>query len=70
MSAFENMSRKRLTVASLVVAGVFLFFINILSTLEIQTAQLDLTENKLYTLSQGSKEVIKTIDEPITFRLY
>ena len=70
MSAFENISRKRLTIASLVVAGVFLFFINILSTLEIQTAQLDLTENKLYTLSQGSKEVIKTIDEPITFRLY
>ena len=70
MSAFENMSRKRLTIASLVVAVVFLFFINILSTLEIQTAQLDLTENKLYTLSQGSKEVIKTIDEPITFRLY
>ena len=70
MSALENISRKRLTIASLVVAAVFLFFINIWSSLEIQTAQLDLTENKLYTLSQGSKEVIKTIDEPITFRLY
>ena len=47
-----------------------MFFINIWSSLEIQTAQLDLTENSLYTLSQGSKEVIKTIEETITFRLY
>jgi ABC-type uncharacterized transport system involved in gliding motility auxiliary subunit len=70
MSALENMDRKKLTIAGLIVAAVFLFFINIWSSLEIQTAQLDLTENKLYTLSDGTKEVVKTIDEPITFRLY
>jgi ABC-type uncharacterized transport system involved in gliding motility auxiliary subunit len=70
MNALENMGRKKLTVAGMVVAAIFLFFINIWSSLEIQTAQLDLTENRLYTLSQGSKEVIKTIEEPITFRLY
>jgi len=70
MNALENMGRKKLTVAGMVVAAIFLFFINIWSSLEIQTAQLDLTENSLYTLSQGSKEVIKTIEETITFRLY
>ena len=70
MNVLENMGRKKLTVAGMVVAAIFLFFINIWSSLEIQTAQLDLTDNILYTLSQGSKEVINTIDEPITFRLY
>ena len=70
MQILENMDRKKLTIAGLVVAAVFLFFVNIWSSLEIQSAQLDLTENKLYTLSEGTKEVIKTIDEPITFRLY
>lgn len=70
MQALENMDRKKLTIAGLVVAAIFLFFVNIWSSLEIQSAQLDLTENKLYTLSEGTKEVIKTIDEPITFRLY
>jgi ABC-type uncharacterized transport system involved in gliding motility auxiliary subunit len=70
MNVLENIGRKKLTIAGIVVAAIFLFFINIWSSLEIQTAQLDLTENKLYTLSQGSKEVINTIDEPITFRLY
>jgi ABC-type uncharacterized transport system involved in gliding motility auxiliary subunit len=70
MNALENMDRKKLTIAGLIVAAIFLFFINIWSSLEIQTAQLDLTENKLFTLSEGTKEVVKTIDEPITFRLY
>jgi ABC-type uncharacterized transport system involved in gliding motility auxiliary subunit len=70
MNALENMDRKKLTLAGLIVAAIFLFFINIWSSLEIQTAQLDLTENKLFTLSEGTKEVVKTIDEPITFRLY
>ena len=70
MQALENMDRKKLTIAGLVVAAIFLFFVNIWSSLEIQSVQLDLTENKLYTLSDGTKEVIKTIDEPITFRLY
>ena len=70
MSALEKMGRKKLTFMGLIVAAIFLFSINIWSSLEIQTAQLDLTENSLYTLSNGSKEVIKTIDEPITFRLY
>ena len=70
MQVLENMDRKKLTIAGLVVAAVFLFFVNIWSSLEIQSVQLDLTDNKLYTLSEGTKEVVKTIDEPITFRLY
>ena len=64
------MDPKKLTIASLVVSALFLFFLNILVTGEIKTAQLDLTEDKLFTLSQGTKEVVKSIDEPLTFRFY
>jgi len=59
-----------MAVVSLCLAAIFLFFLNILATGEIRTAQLDLTENKLFTLSQGTKEVVKAIDEPLTFRFY
>ena len=59
-----------MAVVSLCVAAIFLFFLNILATGEIRTAQLDLTENKLFTLSQGTKEVVKAIDEPLTLRFY
>ena len=70
MSSSNHMNRKKLTIASLFVAALFFFFLNILSSLEIKTAQLDLTENKLFTLSEGSKKIISEIDEPITFRFY
>jgi ABC-type uncharacterized transport system involved in gliding motility auxiliary subunit len=53
-----------------VVAGLFLFFVNILSTQTIHNAQVDLTQSKLFTLAEGSRKIIATIDEPITFRFY
>jgi len=70
MNKLQNLDRKQMAVVSLCVAAIFLFFLNILATGEIRTAQLDLTENKLFTLSQGTKEVVKAIDEPLTFRFY
>ncbi len=70
MKFLNSIDRSKLTAASLVVAGLFLFFLNILSTSVIHTAQVDLTQNKLFTLAEGSRKIIKTIDEPITFRFY
>ena len=70
MNTLLGLDRKKLTIAGLVVAAVFLFFVNILATGEIKTAQLDLTQDKLFTLSDGTKEILKTIDEPLTFRFY
>jgi ABC-type uncharacterized transport system involved in gliding motility auxiliary subunit len=70
MNALQNMDRKALAIAGLIVAAVFLFFTNILATGEIKNSQIDLTENKLYTLSKGTKDIIAQIDEPLTFRYY
>lgn len=70
MKFLNSMDRAKLTAASIVVAGLFLFFVNILSTQTIHNAQVDLTQNKLFTLAEGSRKIIATIDEPITFRFY
>jgi ABC-type uncharacterized transport system involved in gliding motility auxiliary subunit len=70
MNALQNMDRKALTIAGLIVAAVFLFFTNILATGEIKNSQIDLTENKLYTLSKGTRDILAQIDEPLTFRYY
>lgn len=70
MKYISNLDRKSLTVAGLVTAILFLFAVNILATSEVRNAQLDLTENGLFTLSDGTKEVINSIDEPITLRYY
>jgi ABC-type uncharacterized transport system involved in gliding motility auxiliary subunit len=44
--------------------------VNIISDTVLKTARLDLTENQLYTLSEGSKNILKTLEEPITLHFY
>ncbi|MCC7274626.1 MAG: Gldg family protein [Alphaproteobacteria bacterium] len=53
---------------ALVAAAVLFVAVNILAG--SWTQRLDLTEQKLYTLSPGSKSVLRQIDEPITVRFY
>ena len=70
MNGLLGMDRKKLAIGGIVVSAVFFFFLNILATGEIKTAQLDLTQDKLFTLSGGTREILKTIDEPLMFRFY
>jgi ABC-type uncharacterized transport system involved in gliding motility auxiliary subunit len=61
---------KLLTTSGLVMALALFFAVNIASNTVLKSAQLDLTENKLYTLSEGSKNILKNLKETITLRFY
>ena len=52
------------------VALVLLFAVNILSATVFTSARLDLTENRLFTLSDGTHNILEGLKEPITIRLY
>jgi len=58
------------TTTGLLMAVVLFLAINMVSNTTLKTAQLDLTEGKLYTLSEGSKNIVQTLSEPITLRFY
>ena len=64
------MSTKALSIAGLVVALVLLFAVNILGNTVFTSARVDLTENRLFTLSEGSRNILAGLQEPITIRLY
>ena len=53
----------------LLLAAGFLIF-TALNNLMFGGLRLDLTENNLYTLSDGSKEIVKSIDEPINMYFF
>ena len=53
----------------LLIAVAFLAF-NGLSGALLSGARLDLTEQKLYTLSPGSRQILDALDEPLTLRLF
>lgn len=61
---------KILTGTILAIAAILFFAINITSGSLFKSLRLDLTDGKLYTLSKGTKEIIKDLDEPIILRFY
>jgi ABC-type uncharacterized transport system involved in gliding motility auxiliary subunit len=51
--------------------GFVLFIaVNVLSNAWLRAGRVDLTEGRLYTLSEGTKGILSKIDEPITLRLF
>jgi ABC-type uncharacterized transport system involved in gliding motility auxiliary subunit len=64
------MNKKILSGSGIALAVVLLLAVNILSGVLFKSARLDLTDNKLYTLSQGTRNILKSFDEPITLRFY
>ncbi len=44
--------------------------VNMLSDRLLARARIDLTENRLYTLSDGTRQVLQGLQDPVTFRVY
>ena len=51
-------------------AIVLFFAVNIFSNTVFKSLQLDLTADKLFTLSDGTKRVLASLDEPVDIRLF
>ena len=64
------MNTRFLTGSGLAVAVVLFFTVNVLSHVAFRSARFDLTEHRLYTLSEGSRNVLQGLDEPVTLRFY
>jgi len=58
------------TGTGLIAAFVLFFALNVVSNQGLRDAKLDLTQNRLYTLSDGTRNVLKTVQEPILLRLF
>jgi ABC-type uncharacterized transport system involved in gliding motility auxiliary subunit len=64
------MSRGALSILGVALAAVLALAVNVLAFNGLRSARLDLTQDKLYTLSDGSRRVLQGIEEPITLRFY
>lgn len=66
----KNADRSMLATFCIVLAIVFFLAFNALINTAVTSSRLDLTQDKLFTLSDGTKELLASIDEPIDVRLY
>jgi ABC-type uncharacterized transport system involved in gliding motility auxiliary subunit len=64
------MNKKLLTGSGLIMAAVLFGAFNMISNAAFSSARFDLTEHQLYTLSEGTKNVLKNLVEPVTLRFY
>ncbi len=64
------LSRRVLGWGSVVLAAIILLSVNLIASIGLNNAQVDLTEDRLFMISSGTREVLRGIDEPITVRVY
>ncbi|WP_439594951.1 Gldg family protein [Falsiroseomonas sp.] len=51
-------------------AAVLLVGVNMLADRLLSRARIDLTQNRLYTLSDGTRQVLQGLADPVTFRVF
>ncbi|MDM8561850.1 Gldg family protein [Candidatus Marithioploca araucensis] len=61
---------KILTTSGLLMAIALLLAVNIISEQTLKTVRIDLTEDQLYTFSEGTKNILKNLEEPMTLRFF
>ncbi len=66
----SNWYRNLFSVSGLVVLAVLLVGLIMLSNTLLRGMRIDLTENNLYTIGEGTRNVLTKIDEPINLYLY
>lgn len=64
------MNRNIVTASGLLVALALFLAVNIIANQTLTSVRLDVTENNLYTLSDGTRNILDGIREPVTLRLY
>ena len=59
-----------LRVAALILLAILFVAVNMFASVSFRGARLDLTENDLFTLSDGTQDLLASLDEPITLRYF
>ncbi|MGA9795746.1 MAG: Gldg family protein [Rhizomicrobium sp.] len=63
-------SRRLYAIAAVILAAIIFVALNIAADASLTTARLDLTQNSLFTLSRGTKNIIAKLKEPITLKFF
>ena len=66
----EQKNRSVFSAGILVLLVILFVTLTILSSVFLKGVRFDLTENGLYTLNEGTRNILKNMDEPVTLYLY
>jgi ABC-type uncharacterized transport system involved in gliding motility auxiliary subunit len=63
-------SRRLYAITAVILAAIIFVALNIAADAALTTSKLDLTQNGLFTLSQGTKNIVAKLKEPITLKFF
>jgi ABC-type uncharacterized transport system involved in gliding motility auxiliary subunit len=69
-AAAGRINRRTLAWASLALGAIILLAVNLIASSALREARLDLTKDRLFTISDGTRKALRAIDEPIDIRVY
>jgi len=64
------MDRRSFGITALILIVLLFFGLNIVADRGLSRVRIDLTENNLFTLSRGTKEILRDLEEPITLTFF
>jgi ABC-type uncharacterized transport system involved in gliding motility auxiliary subunit len=70
MDWLNKMSRRRLTIIAVLLAAITLMSVNMFAGTVMRSWRADLTEGKLFTITDATRQVLGQLDEAINVRLY
>lgn len=68
--AAQTLSRSTLAWGALGLAALILLSINLFATVNMRNWQADLTDGNVFTISDGTRQVLASLDEPVTVDVY
>ncbi|MEM8844507.1 MAG: Gldg family protein [Pseudomonadota bacterium] len=70
MSASDKKMSKTISYSGLLILAILFVVVNMVSGNLFKGMRIDLTQNQLYTLSDGTLNIVESIQEPITFNYF
>ena len=70
LKKLADTDRSILSIAGITLAVLLFLTVNLVSALVLGAQRTDLTDSKLFTLSDSTRAVVEALDEPVTVRLY
>jgi ABC-type uncharacterized transport system involved in gliding motility auxiliary subunit len=68
--AAGKLDQHKLAWGGLALAGIVFLAVNLFASTMFRGVKADLTRDSLYTISEGTKKALRSIDEPIEVRVY
>src|SRR5262245_32751072 len=69
-AAAGGASRRTLAWGGVALAVIMLLSVNLIASSALREARFDLTKERLFTISEGTRKALRAIDEPIDVKVY